>query len=252
MRVIPRLGYRLTEFVHFATICSRFAAQIVDCIGRQIAPNTLEYADFHPPNFASSVTQEHPIERLGRISAFGRCWQMTAGDAGLETKVEITPAGDLLSTARLRAASEVSNPCLNGNVHADASGGALRSTRGVVFLKHRGRPNDLLPSIGLHLSRSSVYGNCRVCDGTDHAAWRRGDRAQTDHAGIGRIGRARRWPGLRHGTTECARRRQTQLRSGAHHASATRRRKTHSRDQQPSVRMHRTGSGKSIRSPHPR
>ena len=33
-----------------------------------------------------------------------------------------------------------------------------------------------------------------------------------------------------HGTTECARRRQTQLRSGAHHASATRRRKTHSRD----------------------
>ena len=101
LRIVNRLAtsQQSTSPGSLGAFCSRFAAQIVDCIGRQIAPNTLEYADFHPPNFASSVTQEHPIERLGRISAFGRCWQMTAGDAGLETKVEITPAGDLLSTA---------------------------------------------------------------------------------------------------------------------------------------------------------
>ena len=59
-----------TEVKTFPTIYSRFIAQIFDCAGEQITIQKPEYADFQSPHFAPSITPEHPLERLSRISAF--------------------------------------------------------------------------------------------------------------------------------------------------------------------------------------
>src|SRR5579864_6879085 len=55
---------------------------------RTVTNRTTDTRIFNPPHFASSVTQDHPIQVFRQLRPYGRCWKMILSDAGLETKVE--------------------------------------------------------------------------------------------------------------------------------------------------------------------